>query len=48
MPRARKQAPKFASEADAWMAKEDRSGRLAAFLDPGLTELKRSLALVEG
>ncbi len=32
----------------AWMAKEDRSGRLGAFLDPDLSESERSLAAVEG
>ena len=32
----------------AWMAKEDRSGRLSAFLNPDLSELERSLAAVEG
>ncbi len=32
----------------AWMAKEDRSGRLGAFLDPDLSESERSLATVEG
>ena len=32
----------------AFMAKEDRSGRLSAFLDPDLTESERSLAAVEG
>src|SRR5208282_5275382 len=31
-----------------WMAKEDRSGRLAAFLDPGLTESEGSRAAAEG
>ncbi len=32
----------------AWIAKEDRSGRLGAFLNPDLSELERSLAAVEG
>jgi prevent-host-death family protein len=32
----------------AWMAKEDRSRRLGAFLNPDLSELERSLAAVEG
>ena len=30
------------------MAKEDRSGRLGAFLNPDLSDLERSRAAVEG
>jgi prevent-host-death family protein len=32
----------------AWMAKEDRGGRLAAYLDPDLSDSERSVALIEG
>jgi hypothetical protein len=32
----------------AFLAKEDRSGRLAAFFDPDLTESEGSRAVVEG
>ena len=32
----------------AWMAKEDRNGRLGAYFDPDLTEPERSRAAVEG
>lgn len=47
-PEARNSHQHDAYSVAAWMAKEDRSGRLGGYLDPGLSELERSLAAVEG